>query len=152
MTTKTRFPQRVATVPEPDDSHPTESLEPAAAEVALDALPLLDHRARTRTIAPRLALPGSYLALHDGPETRLLPIRQKILHVGRGSEADVRFEDHRVSRDHAIFVRHGRIVRLLDNRSSNGTFINGRRIVATNISDGDVICVGPVVMQYREVR
>jgi pSer/pThr/pTyr-binding forkhead associated (FHA) protein len=56
-----------------------------------------------------------------------------------------------VSRTHAIVVRHGHHTRLLDNRSANGTFVNGRRIVATNISDGDVIRLGSVVMTYVRI-
>jgi pSer/pThr/pTyr-binding forkhead associated (FHA) protein len=42
-------------------------------------------------------------------------------------------------------------MRVLDNRSSNGTFVNGRRIVATEIRDGDVIRLGPLAMQYVEI-
>lgn len=129
----------------------TEPLEPIAAELELDALPLLDHRLRGRTIAPERALRGWHLALNDGSETRLLRLDQDITHLGRGSAADVGFDDHRVSRDHAILVRHGRYVRLLDNRSSNGTYVNGRRIVATNISDGDVIELGPVKLRFAEI-
>jgi len=60
-------------------------------------------------------------------------------------------EEQRVSRTHAILVRHGHHTRLLDNRSANGTFVNGRRIIATNITDGDLIRVGPVVMTYLQV-
>jgi pSer/pThr/pTyr-binding forkhead associated (FHA) protein len=64
----------------------------------------------------------------------------------------VRIDQHHVSRDHAILVRHGRYFRLLDNRSANGTFLNGRRVVATNVADGDAIRVGPVAMRFFEVR
>jgi pSer/pThr/pTyr-binding forkhead associated (FHA) protein len=57
-----------------------------------------------------------------------------------------------VSRTHAIIARHGLHARLLDNRSANGTFLNGRQIVAAKLNDGDVIRIGPVVMQYQEIR
>ena len=53
--------------------------------------------------------------------------------------------------DHAILVRHGRHFRILDNRSANGTFVNGRQIVATNLTPGDVIELGPVRFQFVEV-
>ena len=48
-----------------------------------------------------------------------------------------------MSRTHAIIVLHGRFVRVLDNRSTAGTYVNGRRMVAGNIQHGDVIQVGP---------
>jgi pSer/pThr/pTyr-binding forkhead associated (FHA) protein len=152
MTTQTPLPPASQTVAVPPHGPSTESLEPAAAELTLDALPLLDRRARERTIAPRLALRGHYLALHNGGETRLLRLDRSVTHVGRGADADIRFDEYRVSRDHAILVRHGRYCRLLDNRSANGTFLNGRRIVATNVYSGDQISVGPVALQYLEVE
>jgi pSer/pThr/pTyr-binding forkhead associated (FHA) protein len=124
---------------------------PAATEEILDALPLLDARLLTKTIAPELALRGRYLAFGDGTETRLLRLDADIIHLGRGTEADIRLDDHRISRDHAILVGHGRRLRLLDNRSANGTFVNGRRIVATTIDPGDVIELGPVRMRFVEV-
>ncbi len=111
---------------------PTERLEPDAGELALDALRLLDHHNRERTIEPRLALRGQYLAFDDGDDRRLLPLDMDITHIGRGAGADISLDERRISRDHAIIVRHGRHLRLLDNRSANGTFVNGRRIVATN--------------------
>jgi hypothetical protein len=137
------------TVATDEDTH---ALAPSAAETSLDALHLLDARLLTKTIAPHLALRGDYLAFGDGTETRLLRLSGDITHIGRGPDAQIRLEDHRVSRDHAILVRHGRHLRLLDNRSANGTFVNGRRIVATNVSDGDVIDLGPVRMQLTQVR
>ena len=40
---------------------------------------------------------------------------------------------------------------LLDDRSSNGTFVNGRRISQAELRDGDVILLGRVVLRYLEV-
>jgi hypothetical protein len=140
----------VAPAPSPD--RPTQAIEPADAGSVLDALPLLDHHTRRRTVAPGLAPRGHYLALEDGTHTRMLRLEDTITHLGRGGDVDIRFDEHRVSRSHAVLVRHGRHFRLLDNRSSNGTFVNGRQITATNIDDGDVILLGPVAVQYLIVR
>ncbi len=130
----------------------TEQLPAAEAEPILDSFALLDHRAQTRAIPDRVPPAGHYLAFHDGEDTRLLALESAITHLGRSLTSDVRFEDRRISRTHAIIVRHGRHARLLDNRSANGTFLNGRQIVATNLNHGDVIRVGPLVMQYLAVR
>jgi FHA domain len=118
---------------------------------ALDSFGLLDHRARGRAIPRRLAPFGQYLAFADGDDKWLVALDAKVTHLGRGLAADVRIEDQRVSRSHAILVRHGHRTRLLDNRSANGTFVNGRQVIATNIADGDVIRLGPVVMTYVRV-
>ena len=141
------FPSPTPTPTERGDE-PTAELRPDAAEPIIDALPLLDHRARQQAIAPSLAPRGHYLELQDGGRTAYIPLGQRITHIGRGFTADLRLEQSHVSVSHAILVRHGRFMRVLDNRSSNGTFVNGRRVVATNLADGDVLRVGPVVMRY----
>jgi hypothetical protein len=130
----------------------TERLAPADVEPVLASFDFLDHRARRRAVPDRVPPAGQYLAFHDGEETQLLRLESSITHLGRSLTSDVRFEDQRISRTHAIIVRHGRYARLLDNRSANGTFLNGRRVVANNLQDGDVIRIGPLVMQYLEVR
>jgi pSer/pThr/pTyr-binding forkhead associated (FHA) protein len=129
----------------------TETLPAADTETVRDSFALLDHRAQRRVIPRGLAPPGQYLAFGDGNETHLIRLESTITHVGRSGGCDIRFEDQRVSRDHAIVVRHGRYARVLDNRSANGTFVNGYRVVATNLRDGDVVRIGPLAMQYIEV-
>ncbi len=127
---------------------PTAELRPDVGEPILEALPLLDHRTRARALQPRMAPRGHYIEFHDGEEVVYVPLERRITHVGRGFTADLRLEQSHVSVSHAILVRHGGFMRVLDNRSSNGTFVNGRRIIATNLQDGDVLRVGPVVMRY----
>jgi FHA domain len=129
----------------------TGPLQPAAEERIIDSFRLLDHRTRGRATSERMARRGPHLAFQDATETRLIALDGKITHIGRSITSDVRIEDRGVSRSHAILVKHGRFARVLDNRSSNGTYVNGRRIVATNVQNGDVICVGSVAMQYLEI-
>jgi FHA domain-containing protein len=131
---------------------PTAKLDIASIEPTLASVSMLDHRTRSRAVRPRLAARGRYLAFEDGDETLLVGLRSNITHVGRGIGSHLRIDEQRVSRNHAIIVRHGRFARVLDNRSANGTFVNGRRVLATNIYDGDVIRIGPVAMQYVEIE
>jgi hypothetical protein len=135
----------------PSARQATAPLDPADSEPILDSLALLDHRTRQRAVGRRLAPFGHYLGFAQDGEEWLVPIDAKVTHVGRGLTSHVRIEEQRVSRSHAILVRHGHATRLLDNRSANGTFVNGRRVVATNVADGDVIRLGPVVMTYLQV-
>jgi FHA domain len=137
----------VAPAPEQE----TAPLEVSASEPVLDSFVLLDHRTRSRAISRRLAPFGHYLSFADDGTEWLVPLDSKVTHIGRGLTADVRIEEQRVSRSHAILVRHGHGTRLLDNRSANGTFVNGRPIIAVNITDGDVIRIGAVVMTYLKV-
>ena len=136
----------------PAHEQPTAVIGPGSDEAIVDSLPLLDNRSRGRAISPQLAARGHYLAFEHGNETRLIKLESNITHLGRGLTSDLRFEHQHVSRTHALVVRHGRVVRVLDNRSTAGTYVNGRRVVATNIQNGDVVRIGPVVMQYVEIR
>ena len=147
--------QAPSEIPEPQVAttldQETAPLQAPDTEPVLDSFPLLDHRTRSRAISRRLAPFGHYLAFADNGTEWLVPLASKVMHIGRGLTSDVRIEEQRVSRSHAILVRHGHGTRLLDNRSANGTFVNGRPIIATNIADGDVIRIGPVVMTYLQV-
>jgi FHA domain len=116
------------------------------------SLAFLDHRSRGHGISTHLAPPGHYLELRDGDEELLIPIRDRIMHIGRSITSDLRFEESQVSRRHAIVVRYGHHVRLLDDRSSNGTFVNGVRIVATDMTEDDVIRLGRLAFRYVRVR
>jgi hypothetical protein len=118
-----------------------------------DSVASLDHRSRRDAVVPADAPPGHYLALQDADgEVLLIAIADGITHIGRAATADLRFEDPRVSRRHAILVRYGTHVRMLDDRSSEGTFVNGARVVATDLSEGDVVRLGPVSFTYTIVR
>jgi pSer/pThr/pTyr-binding forkhead associated (FHA) protein len=119
--------------------------------LVVDALPLLDHRTREQMIPRQEAGPGRYLSIEDGDSVHLLPLTRPITHIGRGLVADVRFEDSHVSRRHAIVAVRGHAVRILDDRSTGGTFVNGRRVTVAELADGDVVRVGRAVFRYTVI-
>ena len=71
--------------------------------------------------------------------------------VGRSLAADVRFDDPTVSRRHALIVRQPDGVRVLDDRSLNGVFVNGARIEGQTLKDGDEILVGRYRLSFLSV-
>jgi hypothetical protein len=117
----------------------------------VDPYILLDHRTRERLISKAGAPAGRYLSFeHDG-ETMLIALERPITHVGRGLIADVRLEDSQVSRRHAILAVRGEGARILDDRSCNGTFVNGRRVTVEHLTDGDVVRFGRAVFGFTEI-
>lgn len=150
MTTRTPpFPSQPSdAIAQPEPERETAPLEAGATEPILESFALLDHRTRGRAVTKRLAPRGHYVAFSDNGIERLVPLDATVTHLGRGLTSHLRIEEIRVSRSHAILVCHLHHTRLLDNRSAHGTFVNGRRIIATNIENGDVIRLGPVVMTY----
>lgn len=62
--------------------------------------------------------------------------------VGRGSEADIRVSDSGVSRRHVEFRVTDAGVILTDLGSTNGTYVEGHRVDAATLVDGNQITIG----------
>ena len=87
--------------------------------------------------------PGQYLAYRAEGETPVAyALQREWTRIGRSLAADIRFDDPTVSRRHALIVRQADGVRLLDDRSLNGVFVNGARVDGQTLKDGDEIVVG----------
>ncbi len=99
----------------------------------------------------QLHTPGEYLAYEDGGELRTVALTREWTRIGRSLAADVRFDDPTVSRRHALVVRQADGVRVLDDRSLNGVFVNGARIEWKVLEDGDEILVGRYRLRFLSV-
>ena len=72
-----------------------------------------------------------------------IPVAGKIISVGRDPSNDLVLLDAMVSRRHAILERRGEQFVIRDNSSSNGTLVNGDRVVSEQpLRDGDLIAIG----------
>jgi hypothetical protein len=89
-----------------------------------------------------LDAPGKYLAYDEDGRKVVVAISREWTRIGRSLAADVRFDDATVSRRHALVVNQAEGVRVLDDRSLNGIFVNGARVEWSPLSDGDEITVG----------
>jgi FHA domain/Zinc-ribbon containing domain len=107
--------------------------------------------------------PGQYLAYRNGTDEDVVAfgLKREWTRIGRSLAADIRFDDPTVSRRHALIVRQPDGLRVLDDRSLNGVFVNGERVEWSTLASGDEIVIGrhhlhfidvPVVsgMRYRE--
>jgi FHA domain/Zinc-ribbon containing domain len=100
----------------------------------------------------RIERPGEYICFEEGGETRIVALTREWTRIGRSLAADVRFDDPTVSRRHALIVRQPDGVRVLDDRSLNGVFVNGERIEGQLLRDGDEIIVGRYRLSYLLVN
>jgi pSer/pThr/pTyr-binding forkhead associated (FHA) protein len=89
-----------------------------------------------------LTVPGKYLAYEDSGRRIVAPVSREWTRIGRSLSADVRFDDATVSRRHALVVSQADGVRVLDDRSLNGIYVNGQRVDWAPLSDGDEIAIG----------
>ena len=116
-----------------------------------DPIACLDERVRHRATPSAPTAPGRYIEVQGRAETLHIPLGREVIHIGRGLAADLHIDDNSVSRRHAILVPRPAGARILDDRSSNGTFVNGRRTQQADLRSGDVIVIGRVVLRYLEV-
>jgi hypothetical protein len=99
----------------------------------------------------QLSEPGEYLAYEDSGALKTVALTREWTRIGRSLAADVRFDDPTVSRRHALVVRQADGVRVLDDRSLNGVFVNGSRIEWKVLEDGDEILVGRYRLRFLSI-
>lgn len=82
------------------------------------------------------------ILLQDGRPVHSFTLKQKA-HLGRTPDADLSVLDPTVSTDHARVWRQGERVFIRDLGSTNGTFVNGGRVVGRKqLGDGDALRLG----------
>jgi len=99
----------------------------------------------------RIEQPGEYIVYDESGQWRTVALTREWTRIGRSLAADVRFDDPTVSRRHALIVRQPDGVRVLDDRSLNGVFVNGARIEGQTLQDGDEILVGRYRLSFLSV-
>jgi pSer/pThr/pTyr-binding forkhead associated (FHA) protein len=109
-----------------------------------------EHEELLRRARDEISEAGQYLAYEDGAEVKIVPLAREWTRIGRSLAADVRFDDPTVSRRHALIVRQHDGVRVLDDRSLNGVFVNGQRVEWQVLHDGDEIVVGRYRLHFLE--
>jgi RsiW-degrading membrane proteinase PrsW (M82 family) len=87
-----------------------------------------------RLVVQSGSLAGQRFQLEDGNRSWLL--------IGRSEESAVQLTDDVVSSRHAIIAADGSSFYIIDQRSTNGTFVNGERVEQIRLQHGDVIQLG----------
>jgi DNA-directed RNA polymerase subunit RPC12/RpoP len=92
----------------------------------------------------QLLAPGYHLAMRGEDDSiRVFAIERGWTRVGRSANADIRLDDPSVSRRHALVVAEpGKELRVLDDRSLNGVYVNGEPTDWGALRDGDTLTVG----------
>ncbi|MBS2546702.1 FHA domain-containing protein [Catenulispora sp. NL8] len=72
-----------------------------------------------------------------------IPLTTRLTILGRSPEADVRLHDPGVSSRHAA-IRLDASVTIQDLNSTNGTFVDGRRVASADLRDGSLLILGGV--------
>ena len=83
-----------------------------------------------------------YQVRADGSVVQHWALGQKPLVIGRGDHADACVEDNTLSSSHFLILSQGADFYAMDLRSSNGTSVNGSRILSRKLQLGEVIHAG----------
>ena len=85
---------------------------------------------------------GYWLAFCDAGRVSIFAVSQEWTRIGRSLTANLRLDDPTVSRRHALLCRQEGRVRVLDDRSLNGVFLNGDRVEWHDLEDNDELVIG----------
>ena len=73
---------------------------------------------------------------------------REVTTVGRHPEADIFFDDVTVSRRHAEIIRTGTVFEIIDQRSLNGTYVNGERTDRSALAGGYELRIGKFRLNF----
>lgn len=92
--------------------------------------------------------PGPYLTDPNGQEH---PLRNQVSTLGRAVECDVVISSMSVSREHTRIRHEGRRWFVDDLGSTNGTYLNGERVIGSlTLLDGDSLKIGDVTFIFHD--
>ncbi len=98
-----------------------------------------------RKSAPQQA----YLVVIAGPRLgHRVVLDERPLEIGRGTQCGLQLDVDSVSRLHARVEWTGNYHKLVDLRSTNGTYVNEMRITEQELRDGDRLQIGKVLLKY----
>ncbi len=122
--------------------------------VALIAVAVVAARPRVRTVAEIGRLTPMQVELDIlGRSVNRAYTGRPPFELGRDRSADVVLNDPEVSRHHLRFETHEGVVYIEDLKTTNGSFLNGRRVSeAIEVRQGDEIDVGTTRIMVADVR
>ncbi len=92
----------------------------------------------------------SFLVIRGPGAGTQIPLRDGVFRIGRDTHCELQFDDTETSRTHAeLRIHHGQLT-LKDLGSSNGTFVNGKKITELCLTVGDRVQIGRRLLVYRK--
>ena len=82
-------------------------------------------------------------------EGKVIDIVEERVTLGRALDNVIRLEDGTISHHHAMILTENGEFKLRDLNSTNGTRVNGARIVESKLNNGDQVRFGSVEMRFE---
>lgn len=90
----------------------------------------------------------AFIVIQGGERGRRFDVAGDEVWIGRGDGNDICLKHQNVSRTHAKLSVEVAGVRLTDNNSTNGTYVNEGQIVEAWLRPGDYIQIGKIVLKF----
>jgi pSer/pThr/pTyr-binding forkhead associated (FHA) protein/predicted RNA-binding Zn-ribbon protein involved in translation (DUF1610 family) len=127
------------------------SLFTTSHQTVIELAPEVEDRSWLAELRAGLEEPGQYVAYRSDAEVIAYALQREWTRIGRSLAADIRYDDPTVSRRHALIVRQPDGLRVLDDRSLNGVFVNGERVEWSTLADGDEVVIGRHHLHFIDV-
>lgn len=97
-----------------------------------------------------LAGPPKLYLTYNGRTLREIDVDRPRLLVGRSDHNDLCINSRYISRHHALFFKRGSATVLMDLNSTNGTYVNSRRVHNHLLNHDDVISIGNHGIKFHD--
>jgi predicted component of type VI protein secretion system len=91
----------------------------------------------------------SFVLVTADMKQKEIPLKKALQVFGRGAEANIRIPDPGVSRRHCEVSIEDGVIRVKDLGSSNGTYVNQKKVTEATVKANDLVAVGPFVFVVR---
>jgi len=102
-----------------------------------------------RSFASRRQAMAKLYVINGANQGQSFKLKGDIISVGRSADNDIQVKDSSISRNHLKILRRGGLYFIRDLESTNGTFVNGKRISSGKdfeVKDGQPIIIGKVLI------
>jgi type II secretory pathway predicted ATPase ExeA len=79
-----------------------------------------------------------------------IPLDKPRMMIGRNELCDLRIASDGASRHHAVLFRNDSATIIVDLKSKNGTFLNGRRVMRQVVVNNDIILIGDHRIKFKD--
>jgi pSer/pThr/pTyr-binding forkhead associated (FHA) protein len=112
--------------------------QPRPADLPTGVIPLARPASKLRTGDKDDSAPQLILTCH-GKTLKRTPANRPALMIGRNEHCDLRIDSDGISRHHAVLFRKGSATIIVDLKSKNGVYVNGKRTSHQLLINDDII-------------
>ncbi|MDP8217677.1 MAG: GGDEF domain-containing protein [Candidatus Theseobacter exili] len=86
--------------------------------------------------------------IYGKPLGKVYSLENDDITIGRGEDSDIVIDDPAISRIHATIHMDDENVAIIDQQSSNGTYVNDQKEKHIQLHDGDLIALGQSILKF----